>query len=609
MAMYYMYFPFLTCEVKCGDAALNIADRQNAHSMTLAVSSVVELFRLAKRDKELHREILAFSISHNHEEARIYGHYAAINEKTTFHRHPIRRFDFTEVDGKEKWTAYKFVKNVYDLWAPIHFKRTCSAIEEIPSGVGSTSAHLSCIFQPQNLRKGQANVSPLQLMDSLDGIVLNDLSGYTGTGEGATEGTQRLEAQPSHHEFSLPQADGGKDAWLFLAAGFVVEALVWGFPFSFGVFQEYYSTHEPFSNEPSGIATVGTTATGIMYMVGLILFPAYKKWPRLANTSKWLGLPLMATGLIAASFVNTVDHLVLTQGAIYAIGGCIVYYPTLLFIDEWFIRRKGLAYGIMWASAAGLIIPFVLNYLLEKYGFRTTLRAWAVVLLVISSPLIYFLRPRLPISAVSESPHYGLGFLKTSSFWILQFGLVVESLGYFIPSFYLPTFARSLGLSSSIGTLLIALLNAAAVFSTIIMGMLCDRFHVTTVILFSTIGATISTFLFWGFSTALPLLCVFSILYGFFAGGFVSTNAGFIKAVKQRDESTDVGILLGIISAGRGIGAVVSGPLSEALLRERVWKGKAELAYGSGYGGLIVFTGVTAAAGGVSFLGRRLGWI
>ena len=30
------------------------------------------------------------------------------------------------------------------------------------------------------------------------------------------------------HEFSLPQADRGKDAWLFLAAGFVVEALVWG---------------------------------------------------------------------------------------------------------------------------------------------------------------------------------------------------------------------------------------------------------------------------------------------------------------------------------------------------------------------------------------------
>lgn len=56
-----MYFPFLTCEVKCGAAALDIADRQNAHSMILAVRGVVELFRLVKREKEPHREILAFS--------------------------------------------------------------------------------------------------------------------------------------------------------------------------------------------------------------------------------------------------------------------------------------------------------------------------------------------------------------------------------------------------------------------------------------------------------------------------------------------------------------------------------------------------------------------
>lgn len=30
------------------------------------------------------------------------------------------------------------------------------------------------------------------------------------------------------HEFSLPPVDRGKDAWLFLAACFTVEALVWG---------------------------------------------------------------------------------------------------------------------------------------------------------------------------------------------------------------------------------------------------------------------------------------------------------------------------------------------------------------------------------------------
>jgi hypothetical protein len=87
-----------------------------------------------------------------------------------------------------------------------------------------------------------------------------------------------------------------------------------------------------------------------MYMAGLLLFPAYKTWPRLAVISKWAGLPIMAAGLIAGSFANNVNQLILTQGALYAFGGCVVYYPTLLFIDDWFIQRKGLAYGILWVG-------------------------------------------------------------------------------------------------------------------------------------------------------------------------------------------------------------------------------------------------------------------
>jgi hypothetical protein len=133
VATYRMYFPFLTCEVKCGAAALDIADRQNAHSMTVAVRSVVELYRAVKREKELNREILAFSISHDHRSVRIYGHYPVINgDKATFYRHPIKTFDFTSEEGKDKWTAYKFTKNVYDIWMPVHLKRICSAIDQLP---------------------------------------------------------------------------------------------------------------------------------------------------------------------------------------------------------------------------------------------------------------------------------------------------------------------------------------------------------------------------------------------------------------------------------------------------------------------------------------------
>lgn len=134
MATWRMYFPFLTCEVKCGAAALDIADRQNAHSMTLAVRAIVELFRYVGRARELDREILAFSISHDHRAVRIYGHYAEIDGRDQkYYRHPIRMFDLTDLDGKEKWTAYKFVKNVYDIWMPKHFERLSKVIDQLPA--------------------------------------------------------------------------------------------------------------------------------------------------------------------------------------------------------------------------------------------------------------------------------------------------------------------------------------------------------------------------------------------------------------------------------------------------------------------------------------------
>ena len=136
LATWRMYFPFFTCEAKCGSGGLDIADRQNAHSMTLAVRGIVELFRLVKREKELHRKVLAFSISHDDETVRIFGHYSVIDgDKTTFYRHPIHKFDFTALDGKDKWTAYKFTKNVYDIWMPDRYKLICSAIDDIPPDI------------------------------------------------------------------------------------------------------------------------------------------------------------------------------------------------------------------------------------------------------------------------------------------------------------------------------------------------------------------------------------------------------------------------------------------------------------------------------------------
>ena len=384
-----------------------------------------------------------------------------------------------------------------------------------------------------------------------------------------------------------------------------------GFPFSFGIFQEYYSTHEPFSKDHSSIAIIGTTATGLMYLGSPFMFAILQLWPQFRRLCSVLGLALLAVALVASSFSASVADLLVSQGILYAIGGTMLYTPTILFLDEWFIRRKGLAFGIMWAGTgmSGVIIPFVMNWCLYKYGFATMLRAWAVVLVVLTGPLLFFVKPRLPLRPGFQRRPFCFRFLRSSTFWIFEIGNIIQGLGFFIPNFYLPSYARSLGLSYLSSTVTVSLFNTTSVFGAVLLGGLIDKFHVTTVILIAAVGSTASVFLFWGFGASFPVLCFFSLFYGLFAGGYSSTYTGVIKEVQKREPGSESGFVFGMLFAGRGVGAIVCGPLSDVLLSSRPWREEALLGYGSEYGGLIVFTGATAALGGVSWAGRKVGWM
>jgi len=51
--------------------------------------------------------------------------------------------------------------------------------------------------------------------------------------------------------------------------------------------------------------------------------------------------------------------------------------PAVSLLSEWFVARRGLANGVVFAGTAigGLIIPFLLEFLLSRYGAPITLRA------------------------------------------------------------------------------------------------------------------------------------------------------------------------------------------------------------------------------------------
>ena len=152
-----LFFPFLVCEVsidrlqyviqtddllkvKSGENGLSIAERQSMHVASVAANAIVELFRdrAVSQVKELDREILVFSVSHDHVNVKIHGHYARIEgDKITLHRHLMREFGLRDQNGREKWTTYHVVRKIYDYFAPIHLERIRGAIAQL--SVGSSS--------------------------------------------------------------------------------------------------------------------------------------------------------------------------------------------------------------------------------------------------------------------------------------------------------------------------------------------------------------------------------------------------------------------------------------------------------------------------------------
>lgn len=79
-----------------------------------------------------------------------------------------------------------------------------------------------------------------------------------------------------------------------------------------------------------------------------------------------------------------------------------------------------------------------------------------------------------------------------------------------------------------------------------------------------------------------------------------------MKAVSKSQQTADSTMVFAVLVAGRGIGNVACGPVSEVLIK--AGEVGREGVYRSEYGPLVIFTGVSAALGGVSCFGRKLGW-
>lgn len=178
-----------------------------------------------------------------------------------------------------------------------------------------------------------------------------------------------------------------------------------------------------------------------MYCTSPFVYGLLWRFPEYRKTFCVAGFVIVLCSLVGASFANTISQLLATQGVLYAVGGSLHYFPAFLYLDDWFVKRRGTAYGVFiaGAGAAGVVIPFVMEWLLNTWGFRTALRVWAVVSVVLTLPVFFFLKTKSSNVLATGVPHRSeFKFLRSPALWLLFAGNVIQSLGYFMPMLYLP---------------------------------------------------------------------------------------------------------------------------------------------------------------------------
>ncbi|KAM3467977.1 hypothetical protein MY5147_008402 [Beauveria neobassiana] len=406
-----------------------------------------------------------------------------------------------------------------------------------------------------------------------------------------------LDDTGSRVEQRLAPVDGGFAAWRLLWAAFMFEGCLWGFPMSYGVFQQYYSTLPQFAGNRY-IGVVGTIASGLGYLgapVVMLLVQRHQQWLR---PMIWIGCkslttsnrPICILSLVAGSFATTLEMLILTQGVAYGLGFLIFYYPILHMVSEYWVARRGMAFGILCGASgiSGTAMPFVVQALLSRYGYATTLRAVACALVVLTGPVMPFLQRRLPATAHrhGSTPTPAPGF------------------GYFLPALYLPSYASALGLGERTGAVLLAVMSVAQVCGQFAFGYLSDRKISTNVLASTAVAvAAVACLAMWQTARSLPVLVCFAVAYGFFASGYTAMWARMCTNVCKGDGGAAAPVVYGLLNFGKGLGNIFAGPIGGNL----VARGAGQFGGGAlTYRWVVVFTGICMLASAGTIVAKSL---
>ncbi|CAH2064518.1 unnamed protein product, partial [Iphiclides podalirius] len=179
----------------------------------------------------------------------------------------------------------------------------------------------------------------------------------------------------------------GKWGWFVLVGATLVNILIPGTIKSFGVLLvEFNDVFQTSASASSGIVALCYFLYSSLGPLSSILSV---KWSY--RTVTLIGGSFAAFGMIFSSWAFSISYLYFSFGAMVGTGAGLAFPPTVYIVTSYFVRLRGLANGICMSGSAfgSIILPPVLRYLLETYGYKGAvlilggimLNVWAAALL------------------------------------------------------------------------------------------------------------------------------------------------------------------------------------------------------------------------------------
>lgn len=383
------------------------------------------------------------------------------------------------------------------------------------------------------------------------------------------------------HDMSEYALDGGY-GWVIVFASFIINVIVDGVCFSFGVF--YIEFLDYYGESKSKTSWVGSVLNGMYLSMGPIVSALATKYG--CRNVAIAGSILASCSFIASTFSPNVSTLIFLYGGLGGMGFGLMYLPAIVVVGFYFKKRRALASGmaVCGSGIGAFVLAPVSLVLITYFGWKGA--TWIISAIVLNGVVMAFLfRPlesnidepkkcidkgqkekllnrsdnckangKFDDTQLSKTPDEKLymqqnsnkvkeennkksqfelielmkdmidfSLLKNPVFLIYGISCFLCMIGFFVPFIYLPDHAIKNGISPSNAAFLLSIIGIANTIARVLCGLISDMAWTNCLQInnYALIIGGIATMVLPLWNTYI-LLAIYSCIFGASIAVFVS---------------------------------------------------------------------------------------